>query len=346
MKKIFELTFMGLFILPLISYGCREAEQEQEEPPVTPLTGDQIIADHTVIEKFDNIPQEYIDEVKKMLVAFIGESHSEAYRTGMELLEQENPEYACNVSTAEGYTDQYVRVEDFGWVGEHIWFTWFAYDEVSRPYPYSEEITNTITSYNNAGHPFSALGFGWCGDMVIDGGNASTNIDPVYKVHWYGASKGGPEGDRCWGLDEGDYAITGNSVNLETYFGAMEEYIAHCASESPTTRIIFTTGPVDYEGDYVGEAAYQGHIKHEAIKAYVREDSTRILFDYADILCYDDDGNLTTKEWNGYTYPSISPTNELPRATGHISETGAIRLAKAQWWMLARIAGWDGETTD
>ena len=29
----------------------------------------------------------------------------------------------------------------------------------------------------------------------------------------------------------------------------------------------------------------------------------------------------------------------------HISEAGALRLAKAMWWMLARIAGWDGGTT-
>ena len=27
---------------------------------------------------------------------------------------------------------------------------------------------------------------------------------------------------------------------------------------------------------------------------------------------------------------------------GHISDAGTIRLAKAMWWMLARIAGWDG----
>jgi hypothetical protein len=33
-----------------------------------------------------------------------------------------------------------------------------------------------------------------------------------------------------------------------------------------------------------------------------------------------------------------------PVATGYISTEGSIRLAKAMWWMLARIAGWDGST--
>lgn len=26
----------------------------------------------------------------------------------------------------------------------------------------------------------------------------------------------------------------------------------------------------------------------------------------------------------------------------HIGRIGALRVAKAMWWMLARIAGWDG----
>ena len=300
----------------------------------------QIIADHTVVDKFDDIPQEYINEVKKMMVAFMGESHSAALRTGLELLEDAYPEFTCNVSSGESYTDQYLRVEDYGWIGEDTWFTWYAYDMGSGPYPASVLIKNAITSYNDDGHPFTALGFGWCGDMVIDYG-ASAVADPVYEVHWYGASVGGPDGNGCWGLNEDDYAITGNRVNLGTYFGAMEEYIAHCASESPTTSMVFTTGPVDYEGDWVGEAAYQGHIKHEAIRDYVNADPSRILFDYADILCHDDDGSLTTGTWNGHVFPSITPTNETPRTTGHISDEGALRLAKAQWWMLARIAGWD-----
>jgi len=299
----------------------------------------QIIADHTVVDKFDDIPQEYIDEVKKMMVAFMGESHSAALRTGMELLEDLYPAYVCNISTGESYTDQYVRVENYGWIGEDTWFTWYAWDVGSRPFT-AWSIKDAISAYSDDGHPFSALGFGWCADMTID--DPSSVTDPVYGVHWYGASDGGPDGNICWGLDDGDYSITGNRVNLETYFNAMEEYIAYCATNSPNTKMVFTTGPVDEAGWWTGENAYQGHIKHEAIRDYVYADASRILFDYADILSYDDDGSLTTQTWNGHIFPSITSTNVIPTTFGHISDAGAIRLAKAQWWMLARIAGWDG----
>ena len=61
-----------------------------------------------------------------------------------------------------------------------------------------------------------------------------------------------------------------------------------------------------------------------------------------DILCYDDDGKQTTTTWDGHTYQKITPTNLGDASIGHIGSTGAIRLAKAVWWTLARIAGWDG----
>ena len=70
-----------------------------------------------------------------------------------------------------------------------------------------------------------------------------------------------------------------------------------------------------------------------------------MLFDYADILCYDDNGVQTTATWNGHTFPRITVTNLGDGSIGHIGSAGAIRLAKAMWWMLARIAGWDGGTT-
>jgi len=308
---------------------------------LTMLGNAQLIVDHNAVADFDNIPPEYIAEVKKMMVAFPGESHSAAMRWGMELLEEQDPTYACNVSTAEAYTDQHVRVEDYGWIGEYVWFVWHAYDEDDRPYPVEVAMKNLMWSYHDAGYPITALGFTWCYDMVVGDGNQSAGTDPVHGVHWYGASAGGPDGDKGWGMDEEDYAITGNRVSLQTYFDAMEEYISYSDRNNLGTKVVFTTGTVDYEGEWWGEGGYQGHIKHEAIRAYVKADPSKILFDYADILCHDDDGTMNTQTWSGHTYPSITSINEVPRNYGHISDAGALKLAKAQWWMLARIAGWN-----
>jgi hypothetical protein len=191
------------------------------------------------------------------------------------------------------------------------------------------------------GPALSAFGYGWCWDQTQTEGNPTSNADPVYGVHWYGRSAGSPQGDRPWGLDADDFAVTGNSVSLDSYLNATQEYINYCAANGIPTKVFFTTGPVD---TYTGEAGYQGYLKNERIRAYVDAHPSAILFDYADILCYDDNGALTTTTWNGHTYPIITPTNELPVYSGHISQSGGVRIAKAMWWMLARMAGWDGGT--
>jgi hypothetical protein len=315
--------------------------EDESEPPAP--SSSQIIADHTIIDDFDGIPSNWIDSVKTMLVAFPGESHSAAYRTGLTLLEAQDATYACEVGEGLSATDQYLRVEDMGFIGEDYFFTWEAYPVGSRPTPASTMLKGMITSYNSAGHPYSVFGFAWCNDLTSSDYGNSANADPTLDVHWYGRSAGGPDGNLYWGIDDEDVTQTGNDVSLQTYFRALEEFIDHCAINSPTTKIVFTTGPVDeIYGEFIGEAGYQGHLKHEAIRAYVKADSTRILFDYADILCYDNDGTPTTQTWSGHTYPFITTTNYGDASIGHISSTGAIRLAKAQWWLLARIAGWDG----
>ena len=61
------------------------------------VVNSQIIADHSVVDKFDDIPQYYIDQVKKMWLVVGGESPSQAYRTGLTLLESLNPAYSVSV---------------------------------------------------------------------------------------------------------------------------------------------------------------------------------------------------------------------------------------------------------
>ncbi len=97
MKRITILLI--LFNISLIQYG-------------------QIIADHTVVDKFDAIPQEYIDKVKAMWVVVAGESHSQAYRTGLLLLESLDSRYAASViegGTPEGYTTSNLRASRATW---------------------------------------------------------------------------------------------------------------------------------------------------------------------------------------------------------------------------------------
>jgi uncharacterized protein YjdB len=50
-------------------------------------------------------------------------------------------------------------------------------------------------------------------------------------------------------------------------------------------------------------------------------------------------------DYEGTTVPIIADENGYPITVGHISDEGALKLGKAMWWMLARIAGWDGLET-
>jgi len=303
----------------------------------------QIIADHTIVNRYDEIPQYYIDLVKKMWFVVPGQSHSEGYRVGLTLLESLNSVYQVNVTesgTPEAYTTSHLRASRATWGDYYDWQGWvYLYGEGSW-FTNSTALERTkagITYCNTHNLEIAAIGFGWCWDALA--GSSTTGIDPVYGCHWYGESGNGPEGNKPWGIDAEDYAQTGNSVSMDTYLNATQQYIDYCASNGYNTKVFFTTGPVD---GFYGESGYQGYLKYEHIRDYVKKDPSRILFDFADILSYDDNGTKATATWNGHTYPVITPTNLSPTEGFHFSNAGALRLAKAAWWMLARIAGWDG----
>ena len=283
MKKILILLILSHF--SILQYG-------------------QIIADHTVVDRYDDIPQQYIDEVKKMWLVIAGESHSYAYIKGLDLLEDVDADYTVNLmlesGTPESYTSSYLRASRATWGDLTHSSGWI--------YSYGEEdwITSTTAinrtkdgikyCYDN-NIPIAAIGFGWCWDDEV-------------------------------GLDVNDY------------FTATQEYVDYCNENDYPTTVYYTTGPIDYDTPMY---LYDLHVRNEAIRDYIDNyDGNMVFFDYADIICHDDDGTLYYVMYGDIPVPKVTPTNAGDHTIGHIGEAGAIRLAKALWWMLARIAGWDG----
>jgi hypothetical protein len=343
-----ELLLLPGMIIGILLVGCLL-------PPEQPAAG--IFVDHTSVAKYASIPQAYIDKVKKMWFDLPGESHSYGYRVGLLLLQAGDSKYAVNVTesgTPEGYTDQHLRASratwgdvdnSWGWIyeyGEEDWYTSTA--AIARTKAH-------LTYCNTHDLEIAAFGFGWCWDMSSDN-DPGGGLDPDFLVHWAGASKGGPQGDLRWGLDAGDTTLTGNSVCMDTYLNATQQYVDYCASNGYPTKVFFTTGPVDTSWYNTGENGYQRHLKTEYIRSYVNAHGG-ILFDYADILCWGNDGTQTTVPWTDsggteHVFPYIHDDNmhnldgSWSNESGHIGERGALRLGKALWYLLARLAGWSG----
>ncbi len=334
-----RITFSAILTIIILFIGLSDSDYAQETR-IKKTKAVNIIADHTVVDKFDDIPLQYMNLVKQMLLNVPGESHSQAYRTGLELLEDLNAQYAVNITAGEpeAYTDQHLRVSN---AGRYLYGSWWEGIGESGWYASSTSVdeTKTFLQYcNTNGYNLSAFGFGWCWDMSWLNG-PSGEPDPVYGCRWAGSSDGGPQGNLIWGLDAEDFALTGNTVCMDTYLNATQEYADLCETESYDTKVFFTTGPVD---GYDGENGYQRQVKHDYIRNFVLAEPSRILFDYADILSWNDEGIQNTETWSGHEYQMIHPDNLGDGSIGHIGEEGALRLGKALWWMLARIAGWDG----
>jgi hypothetical protein len=265
----------------------------------------QIIADHTIVDQYDKIPQQYIDAVKKMWLSYAGESHSMGIRNGLLALEAAYPAYAVSViegGIPEAYTTINLRASRATWGDVDYSTGWiYSYGEEDW-YTSSTAISRTkagITHCHDISLEYSAFGFGWCWDPA--------------------------------------------ETDMTNYLNATQQYIDYCTTNAYYTKVFFTTGPVD-DVNASGQTGYLKSLAYETIRNYVKANSSRILFDFADILCYDTpSGSPNTTTWNGHTYPIITTTNLTPTiADFHISNAGALRLAKAMWWMLARMAGWDG----
>jgi hypothetical protein len=262
--------------------------------PRISLAAPSIIIDHTSVDLYDDLPDNYINEMKKMWFNMPGESHSVAYYNGLLQLQSANSKYKVvvsanpgsgNINAGDGLAINYNSVFGSLWngsswdlgAGEEDWF----YNGATKPRSHIQHVSNT--SYRP-----SALGLGWCWDAYL------------------------------------------TPSDFDNYISATQGYSTYAKSLGSKVYVLFTTGPVDGGGSSARDEKYR------RLRNYVASANDEILFDYADILVYNDAGQK-----NQTTYEEIHPSN-AGNNNSHIGNNGELRLAKAAWVLMARLAGWNG----
>lgn len=123
-------------------------------------------------------------------------------------------------------------------------------------------------------------------------------------------------------VDIGDDEGEARSV-FESYRATMEKLEA----KYPKVRFVWWTVPLEEESK-AGRNAFNRLVR-EHCKA-----KGKALYDLADIESHDAAG----KEARG---PALCKA--WSEDGGHLNDPGKLRAARAFWWLLARLAGWDGK---
>jgi len=174
----------------------------------------------------------------------------------------------------------------------------------------------------------------------------------------------GSNGDTGWADDTRDLLDTNSTINMvmwswcggvsgtdstgiATYLNTMNML----ESEYPDVTFVYMTGHLDGTGED-GNL----HLRNEQIRNYAISHD-KVLYDFADIESFNPDSNYFVdlgatdgNDYNNYTqnwadeWCTANSSSELcaSNSCAHSTSLNCNLKGRAFWWMMARLAGWDG----
>jgi hypothetical protein len=279
----------------------------------------QIIIDHHCTD-LSKIPSYWIDQAKSNLrISYQHTSHGSQPIRGMYTLSQLYPSMNFDWTGSDYYT--YNSVDPGGYIAG-VFLNDFG----------------MLDMYGDLGH---------LGDLTS-----------MYQTHDLLETSGCDRNVVIWSWCGG--ASDNDVAGINAYLNAMDSL----EQAYPSITFVYMTGHLDGTG-----TAGNLHQMNELIRAYCNSNN-KILFDFADIESYDPDGLInynammatdgcqydSTGSGDPWTGPywttnwiNNNPTDSLSieaAACGecmHSEHLNCILKGRAFWWMLARIAGWNGQ---